>query len=36
MTERFRPAWVEIDLDAVRANTQAMRGPRLRPGSWRW
>ncbi len=25
MTERFRPAWVEIDLDAVRANTRAIR-----------
>ncbi len=25
MTERFRPAWVEIDLDAVRANTRAVR-----------
>ena len=24
MTERFRPAWVEIDLDAVRANTRAI------------
>ncbi|MGZ8752651.1 MAG: alanine racemase [Acidimicrobiia bacterium] len=25
MTERFRPVWVEIDLDAVRANTRAIR-----------
>jgi len=25
VTERFRPAWVEIDLDAVRANTRAIR-----------
>jgi alanine racemase len=25
MTDRFRPAWVEIDLDAVRANTRAIR-----------
>ena len=25
MTERFRPVWVEIDLDAVRANTRAVR-----------
>jgi alanine racemase len=25
MTEPFRPVWVEIDLDAVRANTRAIR-----------
>ena len=36
MTERFRPAWVEIDLDAVRANTRRYVPPRLRPRSWRW
>jgi alanine racemase len=25
MSERFRPVWVEIDLDAVSANTRAIR-----------